>query len=386
MAFDFDDELDDSFEDSHSDPEVTRDERPENEAASDGVPQQHQHQAGEQEGSASFADEPLDADAVVGVEDVRIFDSASDEAFKAFTGDIAPTFTAPDASEVVGGREVPDAPAISAEHRFNNETSTEPDPEPVLPPEPEPAVEPAPEPTAAAARFEPVPEPVAEPEPVGSNSRPHRLRPLATLAGAVVATVLVGGIAVGGSYLGFKHFIDDDAAEPSTAVAQDRDEEESSGSQESRQDSSRPAVNAESKKTPQQVLSETVAAECEEGKRGKTTITRADGSADTPEGALKGFQYAYYSERDAIKATSYLDKGVYSSVDEFQDAIDSSPQGTQYCLEYFPDQRRDTFNVKVTVFQPPSGTESEPETDTIKQKMTLSQEDNKWVISKIRRG
>jgi hypothetical protein len=104
----------------------------------------------------------------------------------------------------------------------------------------------------------------------------------------------------------------------------------------------------------------TTAASVPSTTRTEGNVTFGNGSGDTSSGirAILGFEHAYYSERSATRAHTFVAPGanVEPPVD-LQKTIDQHiPRGTAYCLR-IAEMAPDRFNVELTERRP-DGTEA----------------------------
>lgn len=75
---------------------------------------------------------------------------------------------------------------------------------------------------------------------------------------------------------------------------------------------------------------------CADEQRGSLTIGRGPGDHNSGPGAILGFEYAFYSDRDGEKARSFVapDADTVSSAPIIQRGIDEHvPRGTTYCAQ-----------------------------------------------------
>ncbi|MGQ4617932.1 hypothetical protein [Nocardia sp. R7R-8] len=103
----------------------------------------------------------------------------------------------------------------------------------------------------------------------------------------------------------------------------------------------------------------TVAVDCPSRTEGKVTFGNGPGDTSSGVRAILGFEHAYYSERSATRAHTFVAPGAnVEPPADLQKTIDQHiPQGTAYCLriaEITPDR----FNVEITE-RHPDGTEAQ---------------------------
>lgn len=72
---------------------------------------------------------------------------------------------------------------------------------------------------------------------------------------------------------------------------------------------------------------------CEEFRSASITISAEPGDTATPQGAILGFEYSYYVDRDAAKARSFVtDNAHVGDEAAIADGIALLPAGVQYCV------------------------------------------------------
>lgn len=290
---------------------------------------------------------------------IRIFNSASGEAHTAFTGRALPSFSVPDPGSIVTGREV--VSNISAKDDLNTVSSY-----------PELEYDPDIQPVYASASPSVLPPELVEEGPAQEEPQTHtdaaksrRKWPVIAVAGmALIAAG--GGIILVGSLLFGRDDSDNSAVQEPSAV---EDVMKSS-------DKPKP-------KSPVDILREHMNSSCQEGQEGSTITTRRDGNAETPEGAIKGFEYAYYVKRDAKLASQFLSPSAYSSVENLQKGIDALPEASDYCLSITPGEQKDVFDVDLSVYSVSGAGAAKPEETTYAQRFTMKEEPSGYVLSAI---
>ncbi|WP_245650362.1 hypothetical protein [Nocardia harenae] len=102
----------------------------------------------------------------------------------------------------------------------------------------------------------------------------------------------------------------------------------------------------------------TAALSCPASEDGTVTVGNGTGSTEDGAGAILGFQYAFYVERNGERARRYVDPDAanISSAQVIQSAIDEQiPVGTTHCLRV-TELATDTFEVDLTEHRPDGAT------------------------------
>lgn len=154
-----------------------------------------------------------------------------------------------------------------------------------------------------------------------------------------------------------------------------------SGGAESSGTQSSPLTNSSAPTlAPQDSFDSYIAERCQEATSSGETTTRANGDGSTPVEAIKGFNYAYFTLRDAQAASEFLDSSMYKSVSSLQEGINHPDNGDGYCL-HIQDSESSTFTVSVIEFVKPTSEGQDPQMWKTDQTVTVKQNGNKWVIS-----
>lgn len=154
-----------------------------------------------------------------------------------------------------------------------------------------------------------------------------------------------------------------------------------SGGAESSGTQSSPLTNSSAPTlAPQDSFDSYIAERCQEATSSGETTTRANGDGSTPVEAIKGFNYAYFTLRDAQAASEFLDSSMYKSVASLQEGINHPDNGDGYCL-HIQDSESSTFTVSVIEFVKPTSEGQDPQMWKTDQTVTVKQNGNKWVIS-----
>ena len=123
-----------------------------------------------------------------------------------------------------------------------------------------------------------------------------------------------------------------------------------------------------------------VASRCSEPSVPGEVVTNSNGDGSSGVEAIKGFNYAYFTLKDAEEAVKYLDAAMYSNVRTLQTGIDNGDNGDGYCLRVRGGEG-DVFDVSVVEFAKPSVSGGEVQTWRTDQKITVKQNEGKWVIA-----
>lgn len=143
---------------------------------------------------------------------------------------------------------------------------------------------------------------------------------------------------------------------------------------------SAPSEPAAPANTPEAKLLQVVNSRCIGG-AGNETVTNDPGSASSAIGAIQGFNYAYFTEKDAELAAEYLDRSMYNSISSLQEGIDSDQNGDAYCLHIEPINRT-TYSVGVVEFVEPETADGDVLSWRTDQQITLERKGDEWVIVK----
>lgn len=143
---------------------------------------------------------------------------------------------------------------------------------------------------------------------------------------------------------------------------------------------STPTSSSSTAAAPQNDFDSYVASHCREATESGETTTRANGDGSTPLEAIKGFNYAYFTLKDAQAATEFLDSSMYKSVSSLQEGINHPDNGDSYCL-HVQDSDSDVYKVSVIEFVKPKSDGEKPQMWKTDQSVTVKQDGNKWVIS-----
>ncbi|AZG47038.1 hypothetical protein [Gordonia insulae] len=84
------------------------------------------------------------------------------------------------------------------------------------------------------------------------------------------------------------------------------------------------------------------------------TTGHDSGDQNSGPGVIKAFNYAYYTQRSAVKARSVAAPNAVASRDVMQKYIDQRPAGTQHCLS-ITKRGTDTYAVVLTEIPPEPG-------------------------------
>lgn len=141
-----------------------------------------------------------------------------------------------------------------------------------------------------------------------------------------------------------------------------------------------PAEPAAPVDTPEAKLLQVVNSRCSGGV-GNETVTNEQGSSSTAMGAVQGFNYAYFTEKDAEAAAEFLDRSMYDSISSLQAGIDSDQNGDAYCLHIEPISRT-TYAVGVVEFVEPETADGDVLSWRTDQQVTLERKGDEWVIVK----
>lgn len=126
--------------------------------------------------------------------------------------------------------------------------------------------------------------------------------------------------------------------------------------------------------TPQEKLDSVVEATCS---RSKGSFT--DGDSTTAEGAIRGFNHGYFAAKDAKNAASYLDDGLYDSLESLQVGIDHPENGDAYCVTITP-SGGNVFEVGVTEFVRPDNADDSVVSWRTDQTVTVRETEGEWKI------
>ncbi|ANE05475.1 hypothetical protein [Corynebacterium crudilactis] len=126
--------------------------------------------------------------------------------------------------------------------------------------------------------------------------------------------------------------------------------------------------------TPQDKLDSTVAATCE-----RAGGTFADGDTSTPEKTIQGFNYSYFTKKDAVSTATYLDDGLFDSVESLQEGIDHPANGDAFCITISPESET-VFDVGVTEFVRPDTVDDEVVSWRTDQTVTVEKQGEAWKI------
>ena len=154
----------------------------------------------------------------------------------------------------------------------------------------------------------------------------------------------------------------------------------SEGTESSATQSSPLTSSSTSTLAPQDSFDSYVAERCQEATSSGETTTRANGDGSTPVEAIQGFNYAYFTLRDAQAASEFLDSSMYKSVSSLQEGINHPDNGDGYCL-HIQDSGSNIFKVSVIEFVKPTSEGQDPQMWKTDQTVTVKQNGNKWVIS-----
>ncbi len=107
---------------------------------------------------------------------------------------------------------------------------------------------------------------------------------------------------------------------------------------------------------------------------GRVTIGNGPGGTDSGPAAILGFQHAFYGDRSAANARTFVAPG---AVDVAQEAIDTQvPRGTTYCLR-IEEVAPNVYNVDVNEYRPDGGAPQ------YLQQVTVENRDGKYLISAV---
>ena len=121
-------------------------------------------------------------------------------------------------------------------------------------------------------------------------------------------------------------------------------------------------------------VSPNTAVGCPNRTDGRVTIGNGPGGTDTGPGAILGMQHAFYVDRDAAKARTFVASG---TVGIAQEAIDQQvPMGTSYCLR-IEEVAPNVYNVDVNEYRPDGGAPQ------YLQQVSVGNRDNKYLITSI---
>lgn len=126
--------------------------------------------------------------------------------------------------------------------------------------------------------------------------------------------------------------------------------------------------------TPQEKLDSVVEATCS---RSGGSFT--DGDSSTAEGAIRGFNHGYFAAKDAEKAASYLDDGLYDSLESLQVGIDHPENGDAYCVTVVQ-SGGNVFEVGVTEFVRPDSADDSVVSWRTDQTVTVRETEGEWKI------
>lgn len=108
--------------------------------------------------------------------------------------------------------------------------------------------------------------------------------------------------------------------------------------------------------------------------------TSEGGDNTSPEGAIRGFNHAYFGEKNATVAATFLGDGMYNTVETLQDGIDNPENGDAHCAIITPTDDPATFDVEIQEFVSPA-TEGDPITSwSTKQIVKLEESEGAWRI------
>lgn len=131
---------------------------------------------------------------------------------------------------------------------------------------------------------------------------------------------------------------------------------------------------------PEKAFEDYVAQRCQETSGGGETVTRANGDGSTAVDAIKGFNYAYFTLKDAEAATKFLDSSMYKSVESLQQGINHPDNGDGYCL-HIQDSTSNVYKVSLIEFLKPDGPGSEIKMWKTDQNVTVKNNGGRWVMS-----
>lgn len=197
-----------------------------------------------------------------------------------------------------------------------------------------------------------------EPQADDSPAPKNRRRPIIAAAG-LAAVAGIGAVA----FIGMNRAGDDSAVSAAT-------NETTSAISETPEAAAPPSTEEASADTAAGKLARVVSSAC-----AAEDHTNDDGNPNSPEGAIQGFNYAYFTAKDAEQTARFLDDGLYDSVDSLQEGIDHPDNGDAYCLQIEETDTPEQFDVEVTEYVTPDTADGEVLSWRTSQTLTLESDD-----------